>query len=96
MKRLFSTFFMLFSIAATAFTQSTTDIILTGKVFDEKTKEPIPFATIVAMKASSKVVKGTNTDIDGAFRLVVKATDSVAFVEVTLIGMMSKRLTIKE
>ena len=79
-----------------AFAQSTTDIILTGKVLDEKTKEPIPFATIVAMKASSKVVKGTQTDFDGSFRLVVKAADSVAFIEVTLVGMMSKRLTIKE
>ena len=96
MKRLLSTFFTLFCIALMAFAQSTTDIILTGKVFDGKTKEPIPFATIVAMKASSKVVKGTQTDLDGAFRLVVKAADDIAFIEVMLIGMVSKRLTIKE
>jgi hypothetical protein len=96
MKRLLSTFFTLFCIASMAFAQSSTDIILTGKVLDEKTKEPIAFATIAAMKKSSKIVNGTQTDINGAFRLVVKASDNIAFIEVMLIGFVSKRLTINE
>lgn len=95
MKRLLSTFFTLVCIASTAFAQSSTDIILTGKIFDERGKEPLAFATVAAVTTSSKVVKGTQTDFDGAFRLVVKAADSVAFIEVLLVGMMSKRWAIK-
>lgn len=91
MKRLLFTFFTLVGIASTALAQSTTDIILTGKVFDEKTKEPLAGATVL-LKGTTK---GAQTDFDGKFRFTVKAADLTKSVIVTFIGFETKEWAIK-
>ena len=39
-----------------------------GTVIDPKTKEPVPFANVVA-KQDGKQIKGTQTDMDGNFTI---------------------------
>ena len=39
-----------------------------GTVIDPKTKEPVPFANVVA-KQDGKQIKGTQTDFEGKFTL---------------------------
>ena len=39
-----------------------------GTIIDSKTKEPVPFANVVA-KQDGKQIKGTQTDMDGNFTL---------------------------
>ncbi len=92
MKRLFFTLIAFLSIATTAFTQSASDIILTGKVLDESTGELLVGVTIVL----EGTTKGTQTDFDGVFQFTLKATDSTKKIIVNFIGFDSKKLEIKE
>ena len=39
-----------------------------GTVIDQKTKEPVPFANVVA-KQDGKQIKGTQTDFEGNFTI---------------------------
>jgi hypothetical protein len=91
MKRLLFTLIAFLSVATTAFCQSATEIILTGHIFDEK-KEPLVGATILLKNST----KGAVTDIEGKFRLVIQAKDSVGTVVVQFVGFESKTFKIKE
>jgi hypothetical protein len=91
MKRLFTTLMTILSISISMFSQSTTDIILTGKILDEASKEPL-IGAVVMLKNSKK---GVVTDVEGAFRLVITAKDSATILVVQFVGFESKELTIK-
>lgn len=89
MKRLL-TLLTVLAFATFGFSQTATDIILTGKVLEAKTNEPLVGATIVLKGTKT----GTMTDYDGNFRLVVKAKDTAVIV-VYFIGFETKEMTIK-
>jgi CarboxypepD_reg-like domain/Secretion system C-terminal sorting domain/von Willebrand factor type A domain len=91
MKRLLFTLIAFLSVTATVFSQSAAEIILMGKVFDIR-GEPLPFATV--MFKNTKI--GTQTNIDGQFRLELKAKDTATIVVVMLVGMERKELKINE
>jgi outer membrane receptor protein involved in Fe transport len=57
-----------FSIAASA--QSKPNTIISGKVFDKSTREPLEYATIsIINKQSGKTITGTVADVKGAFSI---------------------------
>ena len=57
-----------FSIAVSA--QSKTNTIISGKVFDKSTREPLEYATIsIINKQSGKTITGTVADVKGAFSI---------------------------
>ena len=92
MKQLLFTLITCLSVAATAFGQSTTaTITLVGRVLDDK-KEPLVGATVLLKNTTNGVI----TDIEGMFRLVVKAKDSAGTLIVQSVGFESKELKIKE
>jgi hypothetical protein len=91
MKRLLFTLIAFLSVALSAFGQSSTKIILTGHVRDAK-GEPLPFVTVLIKNTK----KGVYTDVEGKFRLVTQAKDSVSSVLFLFIGFESKELKIKE
>ncbi len=91
MKPLLFTLIAFLGVATSAFSQSATEIILTGHIFDEK-KEPLVGATILLKNST----KGAVTDIEGKFRLVIQAKDSVGTVVVQFVGFESKTFKIKE
>lgn len=55
-----------------------------GVVVDAKTAESIPFANVVLMDNSRRVVSGVTTDIDGKFK--VSANSAVNVMEVSFVG----------
>lgn len=79
--------FFLCLLTLPAFTQITN---ISGKVTDELTNEPIPFATVV-MKGMQA---GTNTDMDGNFRIIT-STPSDSLI-CTLIGYKTVVLRIRK
>ena len=63
--------------------------IITGRVFDVATGEPIPFA-IITLKGTSA---GTNTDFDGNYRIETKAkSDSI---QISYTGYVSKSYLVR-
>jgi outer membrane receptor protein involved in Fe transport len=57
-----------FSIAVSA--QSITNTIISGKVFDKSTREPLEYATIsIINKQSGKTITGTVADVKGVFSI---------------------------
>src|SRR5664280_2537492 len=57
-----------FSIAASA--QSKPNTIISGKVFDKSTREPLEYATIsIVNKQSGKTITGTVADVKGVFSI---------------------------
>jgi outer membrane receptor protein involved in Fe transport len=57
-----------FSIAVSA--QSKTNTIISGKVFDKSTREPLEYATIsIINKQSGKTITGTVADVKGVFSI---------------------------
>ena len=82
MKQLLLALILFLSVATTAFCQSTTDIILTGHVFDNKTKLPLVGATVLL----KNTITGMQTDFDGVFRFAIKNKDSAATIVAQCIG----------
>lgn len=67
------------------------NIIITGKVVDQKSKQPIPYATITLLKDST-LITGTTTNDQGNFEL---STNAKKFeIEISFIGY--QKLTIKD
>src|SRR5664280_631933 len=57
-----------FSIAVSA--QSKPNTIISGKVFDKSTREPLEYATIsIINKQSGKTITGTVADVKGVFSI---------------------------
>ncbi|MBP7166281.1 MAG: carboxypeptidase-like regulatory domain-containing protein [Bacteroidia bacterium] len=85
LKRLYLLILLLFPLLAVA--QQTK---VTGKVTDELTNEPIPFATIVFKNTTI----GANTDFDGKYTLVTETPgDSIIC---TLVGYKTVRMRVKK
>lgn len=62
---------------------------ITGKITDELTNEPIPFATVVFIRSTD----GTNTDLDGNYSLTsANPTDSIVC---TLVGYQPVKMRVK-
>ena len=66
-------------------------ITLTGKVVEERSQQPIEFASIlIADKESNQTLSGTTTSEDGSFQMLVDASNF--FIEVSFLGFVSKRI----
>lgn len=63
-----------------------------GSVIDEQTREPIPYATVVAVsQKTQRTLAGTTTDDQGSFRL---QTDSVSImIQIRFIGFITDTIT---
>lgn len=86
MKHIFPIFFLLF-LNVQLFSQKTT--IVKGQVFDKKTNETIPYATIQFEGTSI----GVTSDINGRF--YVSTTLSVSKVKISYIGYKNQIISIK-
>ncbi|MGB6038154.1 MAG: outer membrane beta-barrel protein, partial [Cryomorphaceae bacterium] len=61
------------------------NISVTGKVIDEGSSEPIPFATVALLQSpSNEILSGTTTDIDGKFELT--APSSKIKIQINFMG----------
>ncbi len=71
--------------------------ILTGLVIDNKTKEPVPFATIVIKDTTNKVITGGITNELGKFK-IAQIPQSKIFFEVQFMGYKTfkKSITITQ
>lgn len=66
-------------------------VALSGKVIDQGSGEPIPFATVVVGDpATDTNIDGTTTDLDGLFELTVSA--KAIYVEISFIGYETIRI----
>lgn len=71
--------------------QSSSGITVTGKVVDQKSGQPVEFATvIIGNKETQKPITGTTTDADGSFAISTTAKDF--YVEVRFIGFISTKI----
>ncbi|MFD1552505.1 TonB-dependent receptor [Putridiphycobacter roseus] len=68
------------------------NITIRGTVFDAKSNEAVPFASIAAIdNATAEVIVGTTSKLDGSFELKL---DSIGFyVEVRFVGYATKKIT---
>ncbi|EDP72810.1 TonB-dependent receptor, putative [Flavobacteriales bacterium ALC-1] len=64
-----------------------------GIVFDQNTKEAIPYATITAYN-DSDLINGTSTDSFGKFKLSLK--EKISHIEITFIGYKNKILKFED
>lgn len=81
------TFLFLFgcSLFSVNFFAQNSSVEIIGKVLDNNTQEPIPFATIVIKeKGSNDQIGGTTTDIQGEFK--VDSNTSNIYLEISFIG----------
>ncbi len=62
-----------------------------GSVFDEQSREPIPFATVVLLDSNTQQsITGTTTDMEGRFEMSSSAMDF--YVEISFIGYETIRI----
>lgn len=68
---------------------------ISGKVIDQKSKEPLPYVNIVIKDNAKKIITGGITELDGKFR-VKNIPEGVSFVEIQFIGYKtySRQITI--
>jgi hypothetical protein len=66
--------------------------IISGKVTDAKTGDPIPYAT-VAVRGTTF---GTNTDFDGFYKLTLAPTSKADSIVVTCVGYLSRAKKIEK
>ncbi len=67
-------------------------VTFTGKVVEQGSGQPVPYATVVATSNSTqKVLTGTTTANDGSFTLTVEETN--IYLEVSFIGYQKKKIT---
>ena len=82
---------LLISIFTISLSASNTDplekIMLTGKVIDNDTKQPLEYATIVIKSLDGKIITGGITDTKGEFSIqVVKGVYDISVEGVSLIS----------
>lgn len=80
MKKLHYIFFFLLSVFS--FGQ---EVVISGKVTDQKTGEPIPGANVIIDKTN----KGSQTDFDGTYSIIVKSNDTLVFC---FVGMKTQKI----
>jgi alpha-2-macroglobulin len=68
----------------TAYSNQTTNFVITGIVKDKKGKHPIPSASIIVVENN----KGTFTDLNGSFKLFVNSNEQCT-ISITAIGYKS-------
>lgn len=69
--------------------------VLTGKVFDHETNEPLPFVNVVLFQTSDSLyIDGTITDEKGNFTLQI--SDDNYFIKVSYVGYQPKLLNISD
>jgi len=61
------------------------EVVISGKVTDQKTGEPIPGATVIIDKTN----KGSQTDFDGKYSIIAKSNDSLVF---SFVGMKTQKI----
>ena len=79
---------LLFSLFTAAQPNANSDIkngSISGRVIDEKLKEPLPYVNIVIKDANEKVITGSITDADGNFK-IEKIPEGTVKVDITYIG----------
>lgn len=91
MKTLYTLF--IFLLTATAWSQNGQ---ISGKVLDEETGEPIPFA-VITLSIGDSLCYGANSDFDGLFR-IVQVKPGQYDMEIRFIGYQSikKKVTIAQ
>ena len=67
--------FFLLSLATTLGLQAQR-LVIAGKVSDQKTKNPVEYASVALLRTDSTVVTGTTTADDGTFSLRAKEVGS--------------------
>lgn len=66
-------------------------IIVTGKVVENQSQQPVEFATVmIGSKETQKAITGTTTLVDGTFE--VKAPSPNFYVEISFIGFLPKKI----
>lgn len=89
------TFFPLIILLLTNLILSAQPTSVTGRVIDQATSGPIPFATVAFYEAGNTVpVDGTSTDLDGRFSLDVVLGDEPRLV-VTFIGYEEQEVALE-
>lgn len=74
-------------------TQQKQPSVITGKIIDADTNEPLPFANIALFDKDGKVLAGTNTDFDGYYKLENVPISAVT-IEASFIGYQSIKASI--
>jgi outer membrane receptor protein involved in Fe transport len=59
--------------------------IVSGKVIDQKSKEPLPYVNIVIKDSAKKIITGGITELDGKFR-VKDIPEGISIIEIQFIG----------
>ncbi len=76
------------------------EVIITGKVIDKETQEPLEYATIAFFsKKENKIVTGGITDINGVFNIPVKTgvyDISIEYIAFKTQRILNKKLTANE
>ncbi len=79
-------------VIITALTSMAQTIVISGKIINASTKEPIPFASVTIPSLSTEKRKiGVSSDENGDFSLVVNSGDLPYELEFSAIGYKSKR-----
>ena len=76
--------FFLLSLATTLGLQAQR-LVIAGKVSDQKTKNPVEYASVALLRTDSTVVTGTTTADDGTFSLRAKEVGSY-LLRLTYVG----------
>ncbi len=91
MKMLVSTFLLMFASQILVLAQSK-PIVVSGEVQESASQQPLEFATVKLLDASSEqLITGATTGLDGTFSMETDATDFI--LEIGFIGFKSKRIT---
>ncbi len=83
---------LVFVLALTSFSlvAQSQEIVISGTVLDNSSREPVEFATVmVHLAESQQVINGTTTEVDGSFQVQVEAASNVS-VEISFIGFTSR------
>lgn len=83
---------LIFCLALTTSQLSAQQLIIKGKVSDQKTKEGIPFVNI----GVSNSISGTSTDFEGFFELTVDRKLLNNRVQVSAVGYFNKSMSVRE
>lgn len=84
-------FFLCFLAISTTLSAQNTKYLITGKVVETNSEQPIEFATIMLGNSTTKaVIAGTTTDANGEF--TVQSTTKDVYLEISFIGFVKKTI----